>query len=333
MDSEATLETPAGLDAVTVETPSRLHLGFVDLHGGLGRRFGSLGLGLAGIATRVHVDRDAALTVEGLEADRVTRVARELGSAVGKVPRARIRVEKTIPGHIGLGSGTQLALAVGVALNRLYGWGLTVSEVAEIADRGARSGMGVGAFCHGGFFVDGGKGPDGAIPPVVAQAPFPEPWRVLLVFDEAGEGLHGEAEQEAFRTLPPFPEADAGHIARLVLMRILPAVKEWDIHRFGQGIGEVQAIIGDYFASAQGGRYTSPRVAEVMEWLQRQGVAGVGQSSWGPTGFAMFGDANQAAWYQQAIQAQFRDSPGLHTAIVAGGHSGARIREIPYGEA
>lgn len=329
MDPEVTLETPAALDAVAVETPARLHMGFVDLHGGLGRRFGSLGLAIGGIATRVQVDRAPSLAVEGPEAERVNRVARELGSAMGEVPRARIRVEKTIPGHVGLGSGTQLALAVGEALNRLFGWGLTAAEVAGIADRGARSGTGLGAFCNGGFFVDGGKGPEGGVPPVVAQAAFPEPWRVLLVFDKAGQGLHGEAEQEAFRSLPPFPEAAAAHLARLVLMRILPAIKEWDIHGFGQGLGELQAVIGDHFAPAQGGRFTSPRVAEVMEWLQRQGVAGVGQSSWGPTGFAVFGDARQAARYQQAVHDRFRERTGLHTAIVGGTRSGARIREFP----
>ncbi|MGH6945016.1 MAG: beta-ribofuranosylaminobenzene 5'-phosphate synthase family protein, partial [Geminicoccaceae bacterium] len=40
--------------AVTVCAPARLHLGFLDLHGGLGRRFGSIGLTLEDIATRLR---------------------------------------------------------------------------------------------------------------------------------------------------------------------------------------------------------------------------------------------------------------------------------------
>ncbi|ODR97035.1 hypothetical protein AUC69_13000 [Methyloceanibacter superfactus] len=44
--------------------------------------------------------------------------------------------------------------------------------------------------------------------------------------------------------------------------------------------------MGAYFASLQGGIFTSPRVAAVLEGLRADGVTGLGQSSWGPTGFA-----------------------------------------------
>jgi len=193
--------------------------------------------------------------------------------------------------------------------------------------------MGVGAFCEGGFFVDGGKGPRETPPPIVARAPFPDSWRLLLVFDEEGQGLHGTAEREAFEQLPAFPEADAGHLARLVLMRILPALREWDLDGFGRGLGELQAVLGDYFAPAQGGRFTSPRVAGVMEWLQEQGVTGVGQSSWGPTAFAVFGDARQAHRFQQAVRERFRDCPSLRTEVRAAARTGAWIREYACGDA
>jgi predicted sugar kinase len=35
-----------------------------------------------------------------------------------------------------------------------------------------------------------------------------------------------------------------------------------------------------------GSRFTSPDVEAVLEALDRQGALGIGQSSWGPTGFA-----------------------------------------------
>src|SRR5258708_15684104 len=44
-------------EAVEVFAPARLHLGFLDLNGGLGRRFGSLGLTIDGIGTRLTVTR------------------------------------------------------------------------------------------------------------------------------------------------------------------------------------------------------------------------------------------------------------------------------------
>lgn len=324
-----TPETVAGMGSLTVEAPARLHLGFVDLNGSLGRRFGSLGLGLEGIATQVTVTRAREPRVFGPESERVKRVIQTLWEHVGRVPEAQVQVTRTIPPHVGLGSGTQLALAVGVALNRLLGWGLSVEEIAGITDRGARSGMGVGAFKEGGFFLDGGKGPEGALPPILARIPFPGNWRVLLVLDEQGQGIHGQAEKEAFAGLPPFPEAEAAHLARLVLMRILPALQEQDVIGFGSGLGELQAILGDYFAPAQGGRFTSTKVAEVMDWLQDQGIVGVGQSSWGPTGFAVVGDPGEALRLQHAIGERFSDRQGLSTRVLEGTRSGARTWAPP----
>jgi predicted sugar kinase len=44
--------------------------------------------------------------------------------------------------------------------------------------------------------------------------------------------------------------------------------------------------MGAYFAPMQGGPFVSATVAKVLERLAAQGVTGLGQSSWGPTGFA-----------------------------------------------
>jgi len=82
--------------------------------------------------------------------------------------------------------------------------------------------------------------------------------------------------------------------ALAVLLRVMPALAEQDIASFGEGIGEIQRTVGDYFAAAQGGRFSSPGVAEVLAWLEANGVAGVGQSSWGPTGFGIVGSEVRA---------------------------------------
>src|SRR5262249_28537159 len=67
---------PAAADraeSVTVSVPARLHFGFVDLNGGLGRRFGSLGLGLEAPSTCVSLARSARLEVSGPDAERARR--------------------------------------------------------------------------------------------------------------------------------------------------------------------------------------------------------------------------------------------------------------------
>lgn len=308
---------------VVVEAPARLHLGFLDLHGGLGRTFGSLGLSLEGLSTRVSAERAPADACQGPERERALAFLELLRRRLGLRQGTSLTVESAIPGHSGLGSGTQLALATGAAVARLHGLALSPRDAAAMLDRGGRSGIGIGAFEEGGFLVDGGRLPDGGPPPVVSRLPFPEEWRVVLVFDPAVAGLHGQAETGAFRTLPPFPETTAAHLCRLTLMQALPALAERDLPRFGAAIAELQRLVGDHFAPAQGGRFTSPRVARVLALLESEGIACVGQSSWGPTGFAVAESASRAEALVRLAREQA--AAGLEFAVCAGRNRGADI--------
>ena len=119
---------------------------------------------------------------------------------------SRCRVERAIPAHAGLGSGTQLGLAVGLGLARLLGRHETAADLATLLDRGARSGIGVGAFTRGGFLVDGGKATDDAAPPpVIARLAFPAPWRLLLILDPAAVGVHGRVRDRGLSRARPVP--------------------------------------------------------------------------------------------------------------------------------
>ena len=288
---------PLGVDEareVRVTAPARLHLGFLDLNGGLGRRFGSLGLTLDGMATTVRARPSDRLCVSGPSAERALKAARAVCGRFRWPARAELTVEEAIPEHVGLGSGTQLGLAVGTALAHLHGRPLTVRRLAAELERGARSGIGIGAFEKGGVILDGGRGAGDDPPPIVARLPFPDSWRILLILHRDGQGLHGTAELQAFKTLPPFPAERAGHLCRLMVMAALPALIEGDADRFGRAVGEMQRTVGDHFAPVQGGRFTSPLVAGALAWLESEGVPGVGQTSWGPTGFAIIDDSRRA---------------------------------------
>jgi beta-RFAP synthase len=272
---------------VTVTVPARLHFGFLDLNGGLGRRFGSMGLAIDGLRTRVTVSRAADIAVAGAGADRARRYAERLSQVLALKGGYRLSVDEAAPSHAGLGSGTQLALAVAAALRRLHGLPLDVRGDANALGRGARSGIGIGLFEAGGVVVDGGRGATSGAAPVVSRLEFPEQWRIVLVLDPARSGVHGEDETAAFARLRPFPAADAAHMCRVVLMQALPALAERDLPGFAAAIKEMQRVIGAQFAPLQGGHaFTSDAVAAALDLLEEAGALGRGQSSWGPTGFA-----------------------------------------------
>ena len=307
------------LPHVRVTAPARLHLGFLDLDGSLGRRFGSIGLTLEAPATVVSLRPAPADLATGPDCGRAARHLATLREAWDVQAPLALTVEQAIPAHAGLGSGTQLGLAVGQALAALHGLAATPEGVASILDRGARSGIGVAAFAQGGFLVDGGKAPDDtAPPPVTARLAFPESWRVLLIQDAAARGVHGAAEKAAFEKLPAFPATRAAHLCHLVLMRLLPGIAGADLDAAGAAIGEIQRVVGDHFAPFQGGgRFTSPRVAGALAWLEAEGVAGLGQSSWGPTGFALLPDRSTAERLAAGAEERFGGT-GLVFRVVAG---------------
>jgi beta-ribofuranosylaminobenzene 5'-phosphate synthase len=287
--------SPTPFADVTVQAPARLHLGFLDLNGGLGRRFGSIGLAINGPKTTITISAAPEMRVTGPERERVGSHVETMQRALGIVGAFDVRIKEVVAAHAGLGSGTQLALAVAAAFRRLHGLPLDVARDAVRLGRGARSGVGVGVFEHGGLVVDGGRGPTRTAAPIVSRMPFPEPWRILLVLDRHRQGVHGLAERESFNMLAPFSDSDAGHLCRLVLMQALPALVECDIAAFGSAIKDIQGCMGDYFAPLQGGsRFCSPDVAGALDLLEREGAIGIGQSSWGPTGFAFAPSAEAA---------------------------------------
>ncbi|HET9018418.1 MAG TPA: beta-ribofuranosylaminobenzene 5'-phosphate synthase family protein [Acetobacteraceae bacterium] len=294
--------------AVTVSSGARLHLGFLDLNFGLGRRFGSLGLALDAPVTRVALKRAARTQVAGPEAARAGRYLDLVMAACGLRDAHALTIEAAMPAHAGLGSGTQLALAVATAVRRLHGLPPDLRADAARLGRGARSGIGVGLFAAGGLVLDGGRGARDAPPPLLARLDVPEDWRVLLLLDPARDGLSGEAERDAFAALPPMAEATVATSCRLVLMQALPAVAEADLPAFGDAITRLQRAVGDHFAPAQGGRITSPRVAAALDRLGGWGAVGLGQSSWGPTGFAFAPDPEAAHWLRDRLAA-FPDAP------------------------
>jgi beta-RFAP synthase len=277
------------VSGVRVEAPARLHLGMLAVAGDGPRRFGGLGVSVSRPAAVVEARPADELSAEGADAERALAFARRCHEGLGLAGGAHLRVVEAIPPHVGLGSGTKLALAVAQALATLADRAVSAPELAEAVGRAARSAVGTWTFALGGLVVEGGVRRDVKRPaPLLAHHPIPDDWRVVLVVPRAQPGLSGAAEEEAFRRLVPSPERSA-EIAQLVLTSLLPALVEGDVEEFGGALTRVQQLVGDAFAPVQGGRF-HPRAGAFVEALLREGAAGAGQSSWGPAVYGIVGD-------------------------------------------
>jgi beta-ribofuranosylaminobenzene 5'-phosphate synthase len=312
--------------SVTVAVPARLHLGFLDLNGGIGRRFGGIGLAIDRLRTKITITKAQQPRIDGPDRERAARYLETMRHLLDLPGNYHLRVDEAVPAHAGLGSGTQIALAIAAGLRRLHDLPLDVESDAIGLGRGARSGVGIGLFHRGGIIVDAGRGPATKVAPVVSHMSFPLRWRILLLFDPARRGVHGADENTAFTGLPPFPDHMAAHLCRLVLMQALPALAECDLASFGSAIRELQAHIGDYFAPRQGGRrFSSPAVSAGLGLLDREGAHGIGQSSWGPTGFA-FAASPEEAQRLVALARNHPDCQGLDIRVCAALNRGADIK-------
>jgi beta-ribofuranosylaminobenzene 5'-phosphate synthase len=273
---------------IRVEAPARLHLGMLAVAGDGERRFGGLGVSVSRPAVVLEARAADELTAEGAETERALSFARRCREALRLSGGAHLRVIEAIPPHVGLGSGTKLALAVAQALATLHGRSLDAPALAQAAGRAARSAVGMWTFALGGLVVEGGvrRGLERPAPLLMHHA-MPEEWRIVLVVPTADPGLSGPAEEEAFGRLVPSAERSAA-IAQIVLTALLPALVERDVDEFGAAVTRVQELVGDSFATVQGGRF-HPRAGALVEALLRGGAAGAGQSSWGPAVYGVVG--------------------------------------------
>jgi beta-ribofuranosylaminobenzene 5'-phosphate synthase len=273
---------------VRVEAPARLHLGMLAVAGDGARRFGGLGVSVSRPSVVLEAEPAGDLSAEGADAERALEFARRCRDALGLEGGAHLRVREAIPPHAGLGSGTKLALAVAQALATLAGRTLDAPALAQAVGRAARSAVGTWTFALGGLVVEGGIRRDREQPaPLLAHYSMPEQWRIVLVVPDAEPGLSGPAEAQAFAKLTPAAERSA-EIAQLVLTSLLPALVERDVEEFGAALTRVQQLVGDSFASVQGGRF-HPRASALVEALLDGGAAGAGQSSWGPAVYGVVG--------------------------------------------
>jgi beta-ribofuranosylaminobenzene 5'-phosphate synthase len=302
-------------EAVFVEASARLHFGVLDLRGARGRWFGGIGAATAKPTLLVSAARADTLLVHGEDAARAREFAGLFLAHHQLRAGAVVHVHRTLPSHVGLGSGTQLALAVARALAELYGVERDARSLATAVGRGKRSAIGTWTFDDGGLVVEGGRRADSdECGPLIARVPIPSTWRCVVAIPDGAPGISGAGEAEAFARLPAPPEREVERVAHIVLMMLLPALADADLAGFGHALSEVQEITGQWFASVQGGTFASGGSADLVQRLIEWGASGVGQSSWGPAVYGIV-DSDEAA---QRLANRVMDVMGSSATVFAG---------------
>jgi beta-ribofuranosylaminobenzene 5'-phosphate synthase len=324
-----------------VRTPCRLHFGLLALSPDQARQFGGVGLMVRRPDIVVQVTaRDAVaggadrFTASGPMADRAAAFAqrfmqkaedRGLGRSIEAV---FVRVVRAPRPHTGLGTGTQLGMAVARALAALIERDdLGPKDLAGLVGRGQRSAIGTHGFFHGGLVVEGGKRKPTDMSPMLVQQPFPEHWRIVLATPRRLEGVAGQREANAFKSLLTIPREVTAELCRLVMLEMLPAVIEGDLAGFGEALYQLQQRVGACFAPAQGGVYADDSLEDMVQFIRGEGIRGVGQSSWGPTLYAVTPDEDSAETLAAALQRKFSLAPG-EILITEADNLGSTIRPL-----
>jgi beta-RFAP synthase len=324
---------------IEVRSPSRLHFGLLAYHPHQPRQFGGVGLMIRRPDVLLRVTArpgQVGFTGEGRMADRALEYAARfaesarLAGLIEQMPGAHVQVAHVPRPHTGLGSGTQLGMAVGRALACLIDRpDLDVAAVAALVGRGKRSAIGAHGCFTGGLIIEGGKSQPQQLSPLVARLAFPESWRIVLIRPTELIGLAGQREVQAFAQMPPIPDALTDRMCRLVLLGIAPAVLERNLEAFGESLYELQQAAGECFQAVQGGIYADPMLEQVVRHVRELGVPGIGQSSWGPTLYAVTRDDQQAEDVSRAVQRRFSLEPGEILITRADNHGAVVRTNVP----
>ncbi len=276
-----------------ITTPSRLHITLIDMNASIGRVDGSIGLTLDEPSISIKAKKSDTVEITG-NSEHLERMRTSAALLLPEGKGIRISIEKDYPSHVGLGSGTQAALAAGMAVNKIYNLGLSVYDLAIKVGRGGTSGIGVAAFEKGGFILDGGHKfsekkaflPSAAskLPPapVLLRKDFPD-WDIVVAVPEQ-KGASSKKEINIFQEKCPVPLREVEKLSHIILMQMLPALVEKDIMTFGKSINSIQEI-GFKKREVE----LQPVSRELMQALRNGGAYGAGMSSFGPTVYA-FGD-------------------------------------------
>jgi beta-ribofuranosylaminobenzene 5'-phosphate synthase len=320
-----------------ISSPARLHFGLTEICPGQPSLFAGCGMTIDEPSTKMSLERMALASNCPSEwsidcgipwkerIETAVKLASTSESTVGW--KFVLRLDKPPLPHAGLGSGTQLACCVAtlvessrsgvqseqpsVAVLRIWTGSdmpsdtssnlKSLQRLAVASGRGARSNVGLGSHLYGGFIVDHGIQPNEKNGRAIDRYSIPESWRVLLVRPESSTTISGTIEKDYFRRCA-VPNANRARMFELIHSDLVPAIQAQDLQRFGEALYEYGRFGGELFRAVQGGIYRDAAVTELVEFVRGLGVYATGQTSWGPTVYAIVAGQNEATKLEKSLR-------------------------------
>jgi beta-ribofuranosylaminobenzene 5'-phosphate synthase len=332
---------------IRITTPCRIHLSLIDENGYTGRVDGGIGLML----DRPNVVFEASNHAEEfkIKAHKYYRESIEvINEQASKIFKAfnisnknfHFYLRRYYPSHVGLGSKTQLSLAIAKSIIKLKNIkDISLIELTKLVERGGTSGIGWRGFEYGGFILDGGhdfgkgkeketflpssasKSADPAL--TILRYPIPENWRFILIIPNVKKGAYGDEEISVFQTHAPIPKEEVNEVSHQILMKIIPGLLKNDLDCFGQGLKRIQSIgFKKIEIDLQ-----HDIVKNMLRFLEENGLKAYGMSSFGPSVIGITENDEHANHLLKLAQMRLKGTGG-HIYICKPNNCGAKIEYL-----
>ena len=320
------------MNEVEVIAGSRLHFGLLCAPTGDRWNFGGIGMMLDEPRWHFHIRVNHQCTSDSINASpdvtgRLKLILLSFRQLHGELPSITITAQNEAALHAGLGAGTQLTLAVVTALRLLLGQPrpANAGQIAETFGRSRRSAVGTFGFDHGGFIVDYGRSlPEGN---QIRRVRFPDQWRMVLLTPQASAGLSGDTEESFFGQRDILDNVAVQKLETLIEHELTIALAQENFNRFAENLAAYGNLAGEFYASAQGGIFSSEVLRPVIAWLENRNIRGAVQSSWGPTICIPAATESDAAQILNTVQLH-PAATEIAVTIARGLNSGAQIRTL-----
>ncbi|MDH5638586.1 MAG: hypothetical protein OEZ04_08850 [Nitrospinota bacterium] len=289
--------------SIIVSAPARLHLGLVKTSAEPG--FIAAGLSLA--SPRLEM----VVTLRRGVGSRhpAERVASSVLRSLGLKESVSIELPTPLPSHQGFGSGTRMALAAAAGALKLVGKRMDILRMTRLSGRGGRSAMGAVLFAKGGLAAD--------VEGSIVHTAAPGNWRVVLISPTINgtdlQGLHGSEEEGKIHSIPPCSARVKNRVEDEAVAGLIGGAASGDFGSFEGAVAALQSSAARQFGALQGGMASTENGRAILRRMRREGVKACGQSSWGPTLFAITSTADQA----KELSNWLRNMPGVEEVRIA----------------